>query len=183
MLRMQQQEASATFERAEGRRLLIEQSLLGEKMTALFKQRNALVIPSPQGNWLVEGLPPQSLLGRFFTLGDEIVTLIAEKERFIEVIVDQRDVYLLSVGDKGKIRFAGVAPTIYHATVKMISPLAKLEGIEQSLVVRMEIDLIEGLASPPLGLSAEIIIFGQPTPLWRHFFHTIRKVLRADLWL
>lgn len=183
MLRMQQQEASAESERATGLRLQIEQSLLDEKMRALLVQNNSLAIAGPEGRWLVEGLPPQSMLGRFYGMGDEIVTLIAEKERFIEVIVDQRDLYLVNVGDKGRIRFAGVAPAIYQATVTMISPVAKLEGIEQSLLVRMEIDLDEQHASPPLGLSAEIIIFGQPTPLWRHFFHTIRKILRADLWL
>jgi putative peptide zinc metalloprotease protein len=182
-LRIQRQEAAVDFERAKGRRLLIEQSLLDEKLQMLQRQDASLAIASPPGNWLVDGLPPQSLKGRFFVSGDEIVTLIPKQQRFIDAIVDQRDVTFVKLGDQGRIRFAGVSPQVYQAKVTLISPVAKLEGIEQSLLVRMEIALEGQSAPPPLGLSGEIIILGRPTPLWRHFLHGMRKILRADLWL
>jgi hypothetical protein len=142
-----------------------------------------LSVIAPAGDWVVEGLPPQSLLGRYFSTGDEIVTLISKKQRFVDVIVDQRDVHFIKPGDRGRIRFTGVAAHVYSASVTRISPVAKLAGIEQSLLVRMEIDVVEQAPTAPLGLSAEIIIFGQPTALWRHIHHKIRKILRADLWL
>lgn len=183
LLTMAQQEAAVDFETAKKRRLLIEQSLLDEKMQLILAQGNSLSIFAPAGNWLVDGLPPQSLLGRYVVSGDEIVTLISQKQRFIDVIVDQRDVHFIKLGDRGRIRFAGVAAKVYHASVTMMSPVAKLEGIEQSLLVRMAIDIDENAAVPPLGLSGQILIFTQAIPLWRHFHHSIRKILRADLWL
>jgi multidrug resistance efflux pump len=184
LLLMQRQEASATQERATGRRLLIEQSLLDERMQSLQVQNASLSIAGPaEGDWFVDGMPPGSVIGRYFASGDPIVTLVSQRERFIEVIVDQRDLYLLSVGNIGRIRFAGVGPRIYPAKIDMISPVAKLEGIEQSVLVRMAITIEAGEMVPPLGLSGELIILGEKIPLWRHFFHTIRKVLRADLWL
>jgi multidrug resistance efflux pump len=183
LLQMQQQEAQVAQERATARRLLIEQSLLDEQLKSLEQQNDSLVIPSPKGQWLVDGLPPQSLVGRYFALGEPIITLVAQRTRYIEVIVDQRDVYLLSQGNRGLIRFAGVAAGLYDATIDLISPLAKLDGTEQSILVRMAIELPQDVQTPPLGLSGDIVIFGQPQPLWRHFFHSIRKVLRADLWL
>ena len=65
----------------------------------------------------------------------------------------------------------------------MDSSHSTLDGIEQSLLVRMKITLSDDAQIPPLGLSGDIVIFGEPQPLWRHIFHSIRKVLRADLWL
>ncbi|MCJ8274289.1 MAG: HlyD family secretion protein [Psychrosphaera sp.] len=158
-------------------------ALLDEKMSSLVAQNASLQIPRPQGDWIVDGIPPQSIQGRYFPAGEPIVTLVSERQRYVEVIVDQRDIYLLDIGNEGRIRFVGVGPNIYDAKVQMISPVAKLEGIEQSLTVRMGIELGPDSQIPPLGLSGDILIFGEHTPLWRHFFHTIRKVLRADLWL
>ena len=187
MLSMQLQEAANNFDRGLGRRLIIEQSLLDEKIQVLDKQNQSLTIVQPEGDWMVEGLPPQSQQGRYYAKGDEIVTLISTRVRFMDVIVDQRDVHFVSVGDKGKIRFSGVAPHIYQAIVTQISPVAKLEGIEQSLLVRMEILLNDkdgaSIKTIPMGLSGEVVIFGQSMALWRHGLHAIRKVLRADLWL
>jgi putative peptide zinc metalloprotease protein len=183
LLKMQQQEAVVDLETAKSRRLLIEKSLLDEKIHLLVEQGESLSVIAPAGDWMVEGLPPQSLLGRYFSSGDEIVTLISKKQRFVDVIVDQRDVHFIKPGDRGRIRFTGVAAHVYSASVTRISPVAKLAGIEQSLLVRMEIDVLEQAPTAPLGLSAEIIIFGQPTALWRHIHHEIRKILRADLWL
>lgn len=183
MLQMQQQEASAEQERATGRRLLIERSLLDKKLQALAVQSASLEISGPEGDWVVEGMPRQSVLGRYFVSGTPIVTLVDQQRRFIDVIVDQRDVYLLKVGDSGRIRFVGVGPAIYNATIELIAPMAKLEGIEQSLVVRMGIEQMPGLQIPPTGLSGEIMIFGESMSLWRHILHPIRKILRADLWL
>lgn len=183
LLQMQYQEASATSERTTTRRLQIEGALLDEKMSSLVAQNASLQIPRPQGDWIVDGIPPQSIQGRYFPAGEPIATLVSKRQRYVEVIVDQRDIYLLDIGNEGLIRFVGVGPAIYDAKVQMISPVAKLEGIEQSLTVRMGIELGPDSQIPPLGLSGDILIFGEHTPLWRHFFHTIRKVLRADLWL
>jgi len=182
-LTMQLQEAAVSFETAETGRLLIERSLLDKKLQLVLEQGNSLSIAAPPGKWLVDGLPAQSLLGRYFNSGDEIVTLVSQQKRFIDVIVDQRDVHYIQVGNRGRIRFAGVAAHVYPATVTLISPVAKLEGIEQSLLVRMAIDVAQNTAIPPLDLSGEILILGQATPLWRHIYHSIRKILRADLWL
>jgi len=182
-IQMQQQEASASNETAQGRQFQIEGAFVDEKMLSLLEQQHSLDIFAPKGEWLVEGLPPQSIDKRFYHAGDEILTLIAKKQRFIEVIIDQRDVYLVSLGDKSSIRFTGIAPVIYHATVSMISPIATLDVMEQGLLVRLDIELTENTPVPPLGLSADIIIFGEPRPLWQHFSHAIRKILRADLWL
>lgn len=183
MLQLQQQEASASNEQATGRRLLIERGLIDEQLQSINDKLKSLVLFRPQGNWLVDGMPPKLMQGRFFASGSPIVTLVDKQQRFIDVVVDQRDLYLLKVGDHGRIRFAGVAPQIYNATIERISAVAKLEGIEQSLQVRMSIELESGMQVPPLGLSGEIKIFGEPLPLWRHFLHSIRKILRADLWL
>lgn len=183
MLQMQQQEASASSEQATGRRLTIERSLIDEQLQEIERKNQSLVLPLPEGQWVVDGLPPQSMLGRYFASGDVVMTLVSPNERFIDVIIDQRDVYLLKVGQPGRIRFTGVGPAIYDATIELISPLAKLEGIEQSLMVRMGIKIEPGMQIPPLGLSGDIMIFADPLPLWRHFLHSIRKILRADLWL
>ena len=183
LLKMTQQEAAINFNTAKSRRLLIEQSLLGQKMQLAREQGDSLSIHAPPGNWFVEGLPPQSVLGRYYASGDEIVTLVSAKQRFIDVVVDQRDVYYIELGNQALVRFAGVAATNYNATITMISPMAKLDGIEQGLMVRMAIKHTEPAILPPLGLSGQIIIFGQSIPLWRHIHHSIRKILRADLWL
>ena len=183
LLQMRQQEAQVASDAATTRRLAIEDALLQEQLGSVERQNRSLVIPLPQGQWQVDGMPAQSIMGRFFAAGSPVINLVAANERFIEVIVDQRDVYLLADGNKGLIRFAGVAPSIYDAQIDLISPVAKLEGIEQSVLVRMKIALTQDSQIPPLGLSGDIVIFGQPQPLWRHFFHGIRKVLRADLWL
>lgn len=183
MLQMQQQEASASSETATGRRLMIERGLIDQQLQAVERKTQSLILDKPEGNWIVEGLPPQSMRGRYFASGDTLLTLVSEKERFIDVIVDQRDVYLLKIGDSGRIRFTGVGPRVFDANIVMISPLAKLEGAEQTLMVRMGIVLEPDMPVPPLGLSGDIKIFGEPTPLWRHFLHSIRKILRADLWL
>ncbi len=163
-------------------RLVIEQKVLAQKWQKLSKQIASLSVYKPEGQWRVEGIPPQSLQGRFIAQGDEIITLAAARSRHINVIVDQRDVYLLKLGDRGRIRFTGVAPTIYQGEIKQMAPVATRDGIEQSFTVKMELDL-NGQQVPPLGLSADVIIFGEQQPLWRHFLHRVRKILRADLWL
>jgi len=183
MLQMQQQEAMAVSDSAVNRRLTIESALLDEKISALALKNQSLNIRMPTGSWMVEGLPPNSIVGRHFASGDPIVTLVSTRQRFIDVIVDQRDMYLLTEGNKGRIRFAGVGPAIYDSVIDSISPMAKLEGIEQSFVVRMSIFAPEGLQVPPLGLSGEVLIFGKRIPLGLHFVHMVRKILRADLWL
>ncbi len=183
VLQLQLQEASAISDPAKNRRLLIELGFIEEQLSDANAKRASLVIAKPQGDWRVDGLPPQSMQGRYFASGEPMVSLVAAKTRFIDVIVDQRDVYLLSQGDSGRIRFAGVGPRIYDATIAAIAPLAKLEGAEQSLMVRMAITLNDHVQVPPIGLSGDILIFGKPMPLWRHIFHRIRKILRADLWL
>jgi len=157
--------------------------LLDEKISALALKNESLNIRMPTGSWMVEGLPPNLIVGRHFASGDPIVTLVSTRQRFIDVIVDQRDMYLLTEGNKGRIRFAGVGPAIYDSVIDSISPMAKLEGIEQSFVVRMSIFAPEGLQVPPLGLSGEVLIFGKRIPLGLHFVHMVRKILRADLWL
>jgi multidrug resistance efflux pump len=183
MLIMQQQESLSADDTIESQRLRIEQSLLNEKLLSLNKQYTSLEIQKPEGDWLVDSMPKQSLLGRYFGSGQPILTLVAKKKRFIDVVVDQRDVYLITQGDRGLIRFRGVGPAIYDAHIESISPVAKLDGIEQSLIVRMSIMTDNNLQTPPLGLSGDVMILGQPTPLFMHFVHTIRKILRADLWL
>ena len=183
LLQMRQLEAQVASDAATSRRLAIEDSLISEQLDSVENQNRSLVIPMPEGDWEVDGMPVQSLMGRYFGSGSPVINLVSASERFVEVIVDQRDVLLLESGNKGLIRFAGVAPKIYDAQIDMISPVAKLDGIEQSLLVRMKITLSDDAQIPPLGLSGDIVIFGQPQPLWRHIFHSIRKVLRADLWL
>ena len=183
MLQMQRQEASAGFKSADHRRLLIESQLLQEQTAAVDEQHKKLLISKPPGDWIVDGIPSESLIGRYFSEGDEILTLVAQTQRYIDVVVDQRDMYLLSVGDEGRIRFAGVGPAIYDSVIESIAPVAKLDGIEQSFVVRMVINEKDKLKVPPLGLSGEILIFGKRQPLGLHFVHSIRKILRADLWL
>lgn len=183
LLSFKRQEASAMGDVVSNGQLTIEQALAEEQQTSLLAQNASLVISKPQGDWLVEGLPPESMQGRFFSAGTPILNLIAQKQRLIDVIVDQRDIGLLSTGDEARVRFAGVAPAIYPAQIEQIGSVAKLEGIEQSVLVRMTITANEDRPIPPVGLSADVLIFGQPTSVWGHILHQIRKVLRADLWL
>ncbi|WP_420794605.1 HlyD family efflux transporter periplasmic adaptor subunit [Thalassomonas viridans] len=128
-------------------------------------------------------MPPQALQGRFFSQNEEILTLVAASERYIDVIVDQRDVYLLRTGNAGRIKLTGSPAGIYRGEITTISPVATLEDVEQSFKVRMQITASGNAPLPPLGLSGDALIFGDPRPLWRHIFHEIRKILRADLWL
>ena len=183
MLQMQKQEAMSISDTAVNRRLLIESGLLQEKLHSLGQKRQGLNIPLPAGHWQIEGLPPDSIAGRYFTAGEPIVSLVSSDKRFIDVIVDQRDMHLLNMGDAGRIRFSGVGPAIYDCFIQSISQVAKLEGVEQSFVVRMSIQIPKDLQIPPLGLSGEVLIFGQRLPLGLHFVHLVRKILRADLWL
>ncbi|WDE13161.1 HlyD family efflux transporter periplasmic adaptor subunit [Thalassomonas haliotis] len=182
-LRLQQTIALSEKEQAKNRQLLIELTLIEDKLKQVDTQLRQLNIAAPPGQWQVEAMPPQALLGRFFGQNTEILTLVAATERYIDVIVDQRDVYLLSTGNWGRIKLTGNPANIYQGKVTTISPVATLEDVEQSFKVRMQVLPAANDPLPPLGLSGDALIFGEHQPLWRHIFHEIRKILRADLWL
>jgi putative peptide zinc metalloprotease protein len=183
MLKMQQQEASSLNEINLVNQLLIEQALFEQKSITLNNQIQSLKIFSPPGDWLVEAAPVKTQLGRYFLAGDVMLSLIDRSQRYLDVIVDQRDVSLIKIGDQGRIKLTGYGTQIYSGTVTGISPLAKLEGIEQSVLIRMSIEYQNEHNIPVIGLPADVIILGNKHALWRHILHIIRKTLRADLWL
>jgi len=180
-LYLQQQEALSLSDSSLMSQLLIKQALVDEKRLALDSQLKSLNIVIPKGLWLVDDMPKQMLVGRYFHQGDPIVTLVDAHDRYIDVIVDQRDFALLKLGNDARIQFSGSDSKIFSAQVIAMSPLAKLDGIEQSVMVRMQITPQQQV--PVLGLSADVLIFAEKQALWRHFIHLIRKILRADLWL
>ncbi|WP_281556475.1 HlyD family efflux transporter periplasmic adaptor subunit [Thalassomonas sp. RHCl1] len=182
-LRLQQTIALSEKEQAKNRQLLIQLALIRDKLNQVDNQLRQLDIYPPPGHWRVEGMPPQALQGRFFEQNGEILTMVDATERYIDVIVDQRDVYLLQTGNLGRIKLTGSPAEIYRGKITTISPVATLEDVEQSFKVRMQLLPAENAPPAPLGLSGDALIFGEHQPLWRHIFHEIRKILRADLWL
>ncbi|WP_111980218.1 hypothetical protein [Algibacillus agarilyticus] len=183
ILQIQQQEASANLNVYERQKLAIESTLLQEKIWAANTQNTRLSIHRPRGQWVVDDMPPQAYLGRYYNVGEPILKLVAKQSRFIDVIVDQRDVNLLNVGHVGRIQLPMAETGVYNAKVLSIAPVGRLAGVEQSFVVRMGIDDTPDLAIPRLGLQGKVIILGQPLPVWQHLLHSVRKILRADLWL
>ena len=182
-IRLQQTIALSEKEQAKNRQLLIELALIRDKLIQVDHQLSQLDIYPPPGHWQVESMPPESLKGRFFPKNGEILSLVAASERYIDVIVDQRDVYLLQTGHLGRIKLTGTPANIYQGKITTISPVATLEDVEQSFKVRMQLLPAANDSLAPLGLSGDALIFGEHQPLWRHIFHEIRKILRADLWL
>jgi len=182
-LKLKQQIALSSNEQGQTRQLAIQYALVLEKLAQINIQLSKLDIFAPSGQWQVEGLPPSVMQGRFYAKNSEILTLVSARNRYMDVIVDQRDVYLLKIGHQARIQLTGAASGIFHAAITTIAPIATLDGLEQSFKIRMQIIPDSNLLLPPLGLSGEVLIFGERQSLWRHIFHEIRKVLRADLWL
>ena len=164
-------------------RLAIELALVAEKLQSTNKKLSDLKVHAPEGNWMVEGLSPDLLQGRYFAEQQEVLKLLSENSRFFDAIVDQRDVSYLSPGDKAKVRLTAQLSRVHEAEVQVISALAKSAGVEQKVLVRMLITDWQPGDYLPVGVSGEAKIYGENQPLWRHFMFKIRKFFRADLWL
>lgn len=164
-------------------RLAIELSLVSEKLQSAQLKQNRLIVPVPEGEWKVDGLPPDMVVGRYFSAEQEILTLVNEEARYFDAIVDQRDVSYLAVGDEAKVALIADLSDVYRAKVESISAVATSDGVEQKVLVRMAIENWQSGRYLPVGLGGDAKIYGDELPLWRHFAFKIRKFFRADLWL
>lgn len=163
--------------------LAIELALVEEKIQSINTKLQNLSVYLPPGDWMVEGLAPDLIQGRFFAEQQEIMRLNSNQERYFDAIVDQRDVSYLNVGDEAMIRLTAQLSDVYTAEVKVITSLAKSAGVEQKVLVRMQIQNWNNDALLPPGISGIAKIYGENLPLWQHFTFNIRKFFRADLWL
>ena len=164
-------------------RLAIELGLVAEKLLSTEQKISSLQFSAPEGNWSVEGLSPELIQGRFFAEQQEVLRLLSEDSRYFDAIVDQRDVSYLSPGDRAKIVLNAQLSDVLEAQVQLISALAKSDGVEQKVLVRMVIKDWDSDVYLPVGISGEAKIYGEKRPLWQHVVFKIRKFFRADLWL
>jgi hypothetical protein len=182
-LRGKKVEAMLENESSEQANLAIELSLVDEKIQSIDNKLRNLTVLVPPGVWTVEGLAPDLIQGRFFPEQEEIIRLNSTELRYFDAIVDQRDVSYLNEGDEALVQLKAHMSDIYKAEVQTISALAKSAGVEQKVLVRMQINNWSNDVSLPPGVSGMAKIYGENLPLWQHITFHIRKFFRADLWL
>ncbi|MBF0436313.1 MAG: HlyD family efflux transporter periplasmic adaptor subunit [Magnetococcales bacterium] len=155
-----------------------------EKLAGAKSRQNSLNIPAPPGQWEVDGPPPETLKGRYFSRGDVVVTLIPAKERRFDCVLEQSDLSNIGVGDWARIKLTGAADRIYTGSVRQITPVSKLDGPTRQFQVRIAVHLSDkDNTALPLDLTGDAMILGQHLPLWQHMQRFIRNTLRTDLWI
>lgn len=169
--------------RAEFRRVGIQTHTAEEQLLDAQDRRKKLQVTIPEGSWTVDGPPPLTLKGRYFTRGEVVVTLIPTDSRRFDVILEQSDLRAVRKGNSARIRLIGAPQHVYTGVVQQVTPVSKVEGPNRLFQVRIEMHLVEGVAPPPLGIQGEVMIRGEKAPLWRHVLRPIRATLRTDLWI
>nr|CRH08012.1 Protein of unknown function. membrane protein of unknown function [Candidatus Magnetococcus massalia] len=182
-LTVQRNLAMSQHDTASLSRNVIQDRSLAEKISALSRRQGKLIVETPKGAWRVDGPPPQILKGRYMGPGEEVLRLISDQQRHVNVVLEQPDYSLVQVGQPAQIRLAGSPDRVYSGTVKLITPVAKVDGPNRLFQVRIEMEIPEGLIPPPLSLTCDVRILGENRPLWEHLLRPIRRSLRADLWV
>ncbi|MBF0296982.1 MAG: hypothetical protein HQL96_17495 [Magnetococcales bacterium] len=164
-------------------RVAIDAAKTKEQLAGVRKRLEQLAAPIPQGDWLVDGPPPLTLIGRYFKKGETVVTLIPAKKRRINVILEQSDLSMVREGDLARIRIAGAGETTFGGRVRTITPVTRMEGPNRLFQLRIDLDIPDGVAAPPPGISGEVRIAGEQAPLWAHLLRPLRATFRIDLWV
>ncbi|MEW5774642.1 MAG: HlyD family efflux transporter periplasmic adaptor subunit [Thermodesulfobacteriota bacterium] len=175
--------AGAEREGAALRRLNAREASLDAEAASLEKRQRALTIPAPPGSWTVDGPPRETLIGRFFPQGAPILTLASARTRMASVTLDQADLEDVAPGHAARVLLAGALHGPLEGVVERIAPVAQKQGAQQRFEVRVRLEQVQGRALPPLGLTGQALILGQPRPLWRHVWRHLKAIVRFDLWL
>jgi putative peptide zinc metalloprotease protein len=146
------------------------------------KIRNLDVVV-PAGRWLVDGPPPQTMSKRYFGRGETVFTLMHDRYRSINVVLEQSDLALIRIGNQVRVRLSGSPKTIFNGEVETITPVAKMDGPNRLFQLRIKMDVPDHIEPPPPSMTGEVRILGEKAPLWAHILRPIRSTFRIDLWL
>ena len=146
------------------------------------KIRNLDVVV-PAGRWLVDGPPPQTMSKRYFGRGETVFTLMHDRYRSINVVLEQSDLALIRIGNQVRVRLSGSPKTIFNGEVETITPVAKMDGPNRLFQLRLKMDVPDHIEPPPPSMTGEVRILGEKAPLWAHILRPIRSTFRIDLWL
>lgn len=175
--------AMSQGERTKIRHVAINSNQIQEQINGLKERVSHLSAPIPAGEWLVDGPPPLTLKGRYFSRGETVITLIPARKRRINVILEQSDLSMVHEGDPARIRLIGSPQTIFSGQVQTVTPVTKAEGPNRLFQVRLEMIIPNNLPVPPTGITGEVKIEGERAPLWAHILRPIRATFRTDLWI
>jgi putative peptide zinc metalloprotease protein len=178
--------AEAVGEGGTLRRLGTRERTLGAESSSLSDRARALTVAVPageQGEWVVEGPPPESLLGRYYAKGDPILSLIPRKRLLALATLDQADLSHVSPGQEVHILLPHDPWGPIVGVVSRIGSTGRKEGQQQQFEVRIIAVLPPDRPLPPPGLTGRALIMGEHQPLWRHIVRPLKSMLRFDLWI
>ena len=175
--------AMSQGERSQQRMVGIKFRALRLQIEGVEKKIRELDRPVPEGEWVVDGPPAQTLSGRYFGRGETVVTLIPARARQINVVLEQSDLALIRTGNSVRVRLTGSPQSVITGTVQAITPVAKMDGPNRLFQLRIEMDIPDHMPPPPPTMTGEVRILGEAAPLWAHILRPIRATFRSDLWL
>ncbi|MBF0127368.1 MAG: HlyD family efflux transporter periplasmic adaptor subunit, partial [Magnetococcales bacterium] len=175
--------AMSLGERSKIQRVAIDANHVQQQVLGLQNRLRQLSTPIPAGEWQVDGPPPMVLAGRYFKRGETVLTLIPARKRRINVILEQSDLSMVREGDAARIRLAGAAETTFSGRVQTVTPVTRVEGPNRLFQVRIGMHIPDGVRPPPPGVTGEVRIAGERSPLWVHILRPLRATFRIDLWV
>jgi GAF domain-containing protein len=120
-------------------------------------------------------------VGSWHEAGEVIAWVGRVDQAEIELRVPQRDVGVIAVGDRVRLRVSAHPARRFQGTVSAIAPLA-LPGAEGPVfTVRARVDNAEGMLRP--GMEARARVLTQPQPLGELIFRRPWRWLRMHIWI
>jgi GAF domain-containing protein len=120
-------------------------------------------------------------VGSWHDAGEVIAWVGRLDEAEIELRVPQRDIGVVAVGDRVRLRVSAYPARRFHGTVSDVAPLAQPGEDGPLFTLRARVENDEGLLRP--GMDARARVLTQPRPLGELIFRRPWRWLRMHLWL